>query len=274
MKKIRRIFALLLVATLASCGSSDSGEGSQTDPEASAPSAPPSIPEVALTIDDSGVVFEAEVTAQPTKLVVSNTGKDPHQVYLAGLNEGVGESDVQSAVKKGPGALFPLITIAGSFPGEGKNFARVSPGASDELTIDFPEGTYMVIDPESKGTPFGIFDIVAHDGEEAAEPEADYTIEAGDFYFKVEEATAGPAVVKIVNAGEQAHEVSLAIPAKGGGEPEEGAFAFTPPPGGAMWTEFDLEAGTYEAKCYFEDPETKKPHFELGMVAEFEVAPQ
>ncbi|MEA2461721.1 MAG: hypothetical protein QOH90_1898, partial [Actinomycetota bacterium] len=163
-----------------------------------------------------------------------------------------------------------MITLAGSFPGEGKNFGRVSDGETRELTIDFPEGTYIVIDPEVKGPPpFAVFEITPATGDAVAEPDADYEIEAGDFYFKSEGAQAGSATVKITNAGEQDHEVSVAT---GTGENgEEVAFSFAPPPGGSLWTTFELDAGTYQLTCFLPDRDTGKPHFKLGMKSTLEV---
>lgn len=51
----------------------------------------------------------------------------------------------------------------------------------------FPEGDYLVIDPEvRKGLPpVAFFTVSPARGPAVAEPEADYSIEAGDFYFEV-----------------------------------------------------------------------------------------
>ena len=233
--------------------------------------APVPAPAVEIAVSDTTVTIDGEVSAQPTKLVATNEGKEPHQVYLAALNKGVTEQDVEDALKKSPDALFPLLTIAGSFPGEGSDFAQISSGGEDELIVDFPEGTYMVIDPESKQMPFGLFEVGAVEGTPSPEPEADYVVEAGDFYFKVGDAIAGPALVKITNEGEQSHEVSVAD-TKEKGESSEVAFSFAPPPGGALWTRFDIEAGTYGVKCFFPDEKSGKPHFKLGMETTFSIS--
>ncbi|HYN37168.1 MAG TPA: hypothetical protein VEV82_09370, partial [Actinomycetota bacterium] len=56
-----------------------------------------------------------------------------------------------------------------------------------------------------------------------------------------------------------------------GGEGEEAGFTFAPPPGGTLWTTFDLDPGTYKAQCFFPDPDSGKPHVKLGMIQEFTV---
>ena len=226
---------------------------------------------VHVTITDDSMTLDGEVTAQPTRLMAVNEGKDPHQVYLARLNDGVTEDEVGEAVTKNPDALFEMITIAGSFPGEGTNFGRVSPGENGLITIDFPEGTYLVIDPEVKGPPpFTTFEIGPPTGDEAAEPEADYEVEVGDFFFEFGDAESGPATVKITNTGEQGHEISVGqnIQSEDG---KEAVFTFTPPPGGSMWTTFNLEPGSYQVACFLPDPSTGKPHFKLGMKDKLEV---
>lgn len=263
MKGVRTLAAILMAGVLlGGCG----GDSEEVDPAAGPH---PMSSMVHMTITEDGISFDGTVSAEPTTLMAVNDDTDPHQVYLAKLNEGVTEEDVAAALEKGPNALFKIITIAGSFPGEGTNFGRVSPGESGQLTIDFPEGDYMVIDPEVKGPPpFAVFEIGPPSGESVHEPEADYEVEVGDFYFKFADPQPGPSTVKITNVGEQGHEVSVGTEGPDG---EEAAFTFAPPPGGSLWTTFELEAGAYQAACFIPDPKTGKPHIKLGMKAAFEV---
>jgi plastocyanin len=259
-----KVLAAILLAglLLVGCG----GDSEDTDPAAE-PHAMTGM--VHVTIAADGISFDGPVAAEPTTLMALNEDDVPHQVYLAKLNEGIGEKEVAAALKKGPDALFPIITIAGSFPGEDTNFGQVAAGESGQLTIDFPEGDYMVIDPETKGPPpFAIFEIGPAPDDEAAEPDADYEVEVGDFYFEFADPQPGKSTVKITNVGEQGHEVSVGTKGPDG---EEAAFTFAPPPGGSLWTTFELESGEYQAACFIPDPETGKPHLKLGMKATFEV---
>ena len=266
----RVLLALSIVLTLAACGGADGDDGEDTS-SASSPSAP-EISTVEITLTDDSIELSQDVEAEPTQLVARNEGEQPHQVYLARLNDGVTEAEIGETLEAGDqDALFQMIVIAGSFPGEGKNFGRVSPGRTGELTIDFPEGSYMVIDPEVEGPPpYAVFDVVPATGAEALAPEADYEAEVGDFYFEFGEVTAGPATVEIANVGEQGHEISIGTDIESE-EGEEGAFTFAPPPGGSLWTTFELEPGSYDVVCFLPDPKTGKTHNELGMKTQLEV---
>ena len=267
---LRVLIALSIALPLAACGGGDSDDGA--DPSSASSPAAPEISTVEITLTDDSIELTGEVKAEPTQLVARNEGEQPHQVYLARLNEGVTEAEIGETLDAGDqDALFQMIVIAGSFPGEGKNFGRVSPGRTGELTIDFPEGSYMVIDPEVEGPPpYTVFEVAPTTGPEAAQPDADYEAEVGEFYFEFGEVTAGPATVKISNVGEQGHEISIGTDIESE-EGEEGAFTFAPPPGGSLWTTFELEPGTYDVVCFLPDTDTGKPHNKLGMKTQLEV---
>ncbi len=255
------LLAVALLGTV-SCGGDEDGDGGGGG-GADQPSAPP---QVAMTITDSAFEVSGEIESEPTAITVQNESEDSHFAFFAKLNEGVTAEDAQKTLEeKGPGALFPQITVAGGVTGE------IKAGQSGEITMLFPEGSYLAIDPESKGPPpTGFFEVTASTGPEIAEPEADYTVEAGDFYFKIQEAVAGEATVELVNAGGQQHELSISrSPAKS--EKDEVVFTLMPAPGGKAWTTFELESGDYIAQCFFPDPKTNKPHVKLGMREEFSV---
>lgn len=253
------IAAAALVA-LAACGGGDGGRASDEgdEPQAAAPE------RVEMTITDTAYEAAGTIEAEPVTLVITNETDAPHLTFFARLNEGVTPDDARAAMKKGPDALFPLITIAG-----GAGMAK--PGAAVEVTVDFPEGDYLAIDPEAKGPPpVGFFEVTAASGPEVAAPEADWTIETGDFFFDVQSPAAGPSLVEIANVGEQGHEVIIGrAPAKS--EEDEVGFHMAPPPGGRMWVDLDLEPGKYTLLCYFPDPKTGKPHVKLGMKRTFSV---
>ena len=265
MERLRVLVAPLLAVALlgtVSCGGDEDGDGGGGG-GTEQPTAPP---QVAMTITDSAFEISGEIESEPTQITVENETADPHFAFFARLNEGVTSEDAQKTLEqKGPGALFPQITVAGGVT------QRIKPGQSGEITMLFPEGSYLAIDPETKGPPpAGFFDVAAASGPEIAEPEADYTVEAGDFYFKIEEPVAGEAAVELVNVGEQGHELSISrSPAKS--EKDEVVFTLMPAPGGKAWTTLDLESDDYLAQCFFPDPKTDKPHVKLGMREEFSV---
>jgi hypothetical protein len=251
--------------TLAACGGGggggdDAGDAgaAQETPETAAPE------EVTLTLDDSGYQAGGTLEAEPVTITVTNETDAPHMTFFARLNDGVTQAQIEKSMKKGPDAIFPLITVAGGAP-------ETEPGGTSSVTVDLPEGTYLVIDPEADGPPpVGFFEVTAATGPEVEAPEADWSIEAGDFYFETTDPVSGPSLVEISNEGEQGHEVILAkAPAKS--RKDEVGFYLAPPPGGRMWVEIDLEPGDYKLLCFFPDPKTEKPHVKLGMERDFSV---
>lgn len=253
---LRMVVVLALATTLAvSCAESETAAPTSRQPE------PPE--DIGITVTDESYKMPGELESEPVSLTLRNEGQEIHRAYFARLNQGVTEKDVRSALSKSPDALFSMITLAGSMP-------EVEPGASSEISMLFPEGDYLVIDPEVEGAPpLSFFAVSAASGPEVAEPVTDYSIEAGDFYFEVTDATSGEATVEITNVGEQSHEVGIGKGAKGKGA--EVTTVFAPAPGGKMWTTLTLERGDYTLLCFLPDPKTGKPHVKLGMKQSFSV---
>jgi hypothetical protein len=201
--------------------------------------------------------------SEPLSLTLQNDGKQVHRAFFASLNPGVAKEDVRSALSKGPDELFPLVTLAGNMP-------EVKAGAASEIGMLFPEGHYIIIDPEVKGPPpFHFFEVSAATGPEVEEPAADYSVETGDFYFEISDPSSGKATVEITNVGKQGHEVGIGRGAAGEGE--EVTTIFAPAPGGKIWASVTLEPGDYTLACFLPDPKTGKPHIKLGMRKNFTV---
>ena len=259
-RKALRIALVVAAIALASCGGGDADDSNGDDPAGSAPVAPE---QVQITVSDTAFEMPEELEAEPVSLTVQNEGKDPHITFFARLNEGSTQEDIDKAIAKNVDALFPHITLAG-------NMEKIEPNASTEVTMDFPEGDYLVIDPEVSGDPlYGFFSVVGATGPDVETPTADYSIETGEFYFKISEPVAGEATIAISNVGEQSHEVGIG---KGpGGEDGEVTTIFAPAPGGTMWTTLDLKPGDYTLVCFLPDPRTEKTHIKLGMEQEFSV---
>ena len=239
------------------CGGGD--EAGSSSSVGTAAAEPPQ--QLTITVTDDSFDIPASLEAEPIDITLQNDGKAKHHAYFAELNEGVTEEDVRDAFPKGDDVLFQLIKLAG-------DITPVQPGDSADITMQFPEGNFFIVDPEVKegAPPISFFEVTAASGPEVEEPAADYTIETGEFYFKIDDATAGEATIEIINAGEQNHEVGIAD-SKG----KEVTTIFAPAPGGKTWTTLDLEPGDYQLVCYLQDPETKKPHIKLGMKQDFSV---
>jgi hypothetical protein len=255
--RLRMVAVLALAALLApSCGSSDNDAPSDnSQPE------PPR--EVRITVTDESFEMPDGLESEPLSLTLQNEGKQTHRAFFARLNQGVTEEEVSSALSKGPEALFPLITLAGNMP-------EIEPGATSDVGMHFPEGDYIVIDPEVKGPPpLRFFEVSAAGGPEVEEPAADYSVETGEFYFEISDPSSGEATVEITNVGEQSHEVGIGRGANGEGE--EVTTIFAPAPGGKMWASVTLKPGDYTLVCFLPDPKTGKPHVKLGMKKSFTV---
>ena len=247
---------VLVLAALTSCATSE-GEA----PKKEAKPKPPQ--EIRIAVTDESYKMPREFESEPVALTLQNKGEEVHRAYFARLNQGVTDREVRSALSESPDALFSLVTVAGSMP-------EIEPGASSEVGMLFPEGDYLVLDPEVEGPPpLNFFAVSAASGPEVAEPVADYSIEAGDFYFKLSDATSGKATVEITNVGRQGHEVGIGKGANGQGAEETTVFA--PAPGGKMWTTLTLEPGDYTLICFLPDPKTGKSHVKLGMKQNFTV---
>ena len=247
---------VLVLAALTSCATSE-GE----KPKSEAKPQPPQ--EIRIAVTDESYKMPREFESEPVALTLQNKGEEVHRAYFARLNQGVTEREVRSALSESPDALFSLVTVAGSMP-------EIEPGASSEIGMLFPEGNYLVIDPEVEGPPpLSFFAVSPASGQEVKEPSADYSIEAGDFYFKVSDSSPGEATVEIANVGKQSHEVGIGRGVKGQGG--EVTTVFAPAPGGTMWTTVTLEPGDYTLLCFLPDPKTGKPHVKLGMKQSFSV---
>jgi hypothetical protein len=247
--------ALGALIPLASCQPTTPGPGAQPETE------PPA--EITMVVTDQAFEVPSGIEAEPVSITLENEAEAPHFAFFARLNEGVTPQQVQEAFGKGEEAIFRLITVAGSLP-------TAEPGGTSEAVIQFPEGSYLVVDPEATGPPpVGFFEVSAASGGEVAVPAADLTIETGEFFFKIDGQPSGAATVQIVNVGKQGHEVVMFEQ----GADEEGFFSMAPAPGGSLWTTMELQPGTtYQVRCFLPDPKTGKPHEKLGMKTTLEVA--
>lgn len=250
----RFLLGVLFCIGLISCGGDGGGTGAQPQVE------PQDVQELSVVVNDSSTVVSVEtLQAGPVTVTVKNETKDPYHLSFARLNEGVTVEEVEKKIQSEK--VLELITVAGSTTQAAK------PGGEAQVTVEFPEGNYIALDPEAQ-IPFGSFEVVAAEGE-FRRPPADHEIELGDFYFKFpEEVAAGPVSLNMTNAGEQSHEVSLT---RVGDKEEEGEFVLAPAPGGSIWANFDLEPGSYRVICFFPDPASGKPHVRLGMKTTFVV---
>jgi plastocyanin len=241
------IAAVALSSLLAAC-SSDGNEPSKTPAQK-----PPQT--IQLEVSKKGFSAPKEIPQEPVQIVLSNSTKQPQQAFFARINTGVKPKKVLDALQKNPNAAFALVTTAGSVP-------VAKPGETSSVVVEFPQGRFLILNPESK-TPLepARFAVHAGSGGAVSPPASDYSMEVGEYYFKIETPLKpGTLTIDVTNAGKQGHEIILQ-PKKGKG----GGFSFAPAPGGEEWVTFDLKPGTYTLVCHFKDPKTGKEHSKLGM---------
>jgi len=267
---VRAAAGLAAAVLMAGCATDGGSSVTEEPAESLGPTTRPPVA-FGLTFDGEAFGFVESVEAEPITVTFRNDGNLPAQAFFAQLHEGVTAEDVAEAFEtEGEEAGFALITPAGSTP-------ETKPGGSSEVTVEFPEGDYMVLgEGLERPAPFA---VTAASGEPVDEPAVDVEVEIAEYYFQFSgDVPAGEATVLLTNAGEQGHEFTGAMgtPEEVLSSPEEDLqgtfFSIAPAPGGRLWLTTDFEAGPYVVACFFPDAETGKAHFKLGMKAEFTVA--
>jgi len=257
-------------------------------------SIPPEIP--AITIKANDYAFEAsdEISAGPVSIILENDGAEPHHVQLARVKDGVTMNDVQDALRQGPeSALFDLLEWAGGA-------SVVMPRGRQQVLLDLREGQYVLLcfvaSPD--GVPHfakgmvKFVNVVSRGGPQRANLQnlkSSNSVKLRDFSFQIPETIqAGPQVWTVTNEGVQPHEITLIQLAPG--KTVQDAMNFMqsespqgPPPfefaGGMQalataktgWVMLNLTPGMYVALCFVPDPQSGKPHVELGMIQAFTV---
>jgi hypothetical protein len=248
------------------------------------------IPEITIQGDEYSFSGPDQIQAGLVAITLENVGQEEHHAQLARLHDGVTMQDLIGALQESPEAAFGMVEFAG-----GPTVA--GPGESQAALVDLRPGNYVVLcfvtapdgQPHLAKGMLAPLEVVARDGEPAAEPEAAITAVMGDFYFELPaEIQAGEQTWKTINEGEQPHEIIVFRLAEGRTAQDVVAFLEDPqgpppieryPVGGMQalstgmsgWFTMDLTPGEYVAVCFIPDPHSGRPHIDLGMVATFAV---
>jgi plastocyanin len=274
---------------------SQAPSSASTAPESSAPAASASVEPSAsaaaaqdLAITGTDFAFEAPATipAGPTKITLTNAGKEEHQAQVAGLVEGKTFEDLTTALQgTDESAALSLLALSGGPTG-------VVPGATGSTAVNLEPGQYVFLCfvPSADGVPHFAKGMIAPI--EVTEPASTAELPAGDAelalqdfaFVGLDSLSAGPHTVSVTNNGPQAHEATIVKLAEGieasalipmftSTEPPTGPPPFTSVGGvagiasGATVTmDVDLEPGKYAYLCFVPDPATGQPHAALGMV--------
>jgi hypothetical protein len=291
--KIKYLFLFaLLVMVLTSCGSAAPtvAPANPTDVPATRPvEVAGSIPEVKIEAADYSFTMPETISAGWVRIILTNSGTEPHHIQFMRLNDGVTANQFKDALNQDIGPALAMVKEVGGV-------APIHPGGSASAVLNLPVGDYVVlcfISSPSDQTPHhakGMFRSlkVAASASVAAEPSADLTVHLKDFQFDMPDSLpAGVLTVAVINDGPESHEFNIHRLEDGKTAKDVLEFlngAGGPPPftpvGGLNglgtglkgYAELNLEPGTYIAICMIPSPKAEgHPHFTLGMIKQFTV---
>jgi hypothetical protein len=228
------------------------------------------------------------ITAGWTTFHLVNDGPSLHHVQLVRLDSGKTVADFQAAMQtQGPPPRWAVEVGGPNAPNPG--------GGTVDATLNLTPGTYMVlcfvdipdhVPHVMKGMARPLT-VTANTATTGAEPTADVTVDLSDYAFtSAAPIAAGKHTLKIVNKGNQPHEIELVRLAPGKTMKDLLAWADKPngpPPADALGgisaigvgtTQYfvaDFTPGNYGFICLVPDMKDGKPHFAHGMMKEFAV---
>lgn len=251
------------------------------------------LPEVVVTIDDTGFTLPDHATAGRTLMTVRNTGSMEVHFFAARIPDAVSDAQIAAEMASESEEDPPWFDMT-TLPFLGTPDWPAAGGEAQGV-VDLLAGRWIFIDPlAGRNVAILVVEAGTATPETAAEPPADVAITMQEMAFSGLDAPlkAGPQVWRITNAGALEHELAIvSVPAgttseaiidtigqmlQGAAPPE--SFA---PVGGqgiaskgvTSWQAWDLAAGSYAAVCMSPMPgEGFEPHAMEGMVQVFTVA--
>jgi hypothetical protein len=270
------------------------------------------LPSLDISLSMSGYEGVPESTPAGRYLVTLSIGDDVEEGAVAFVQPpaGMTAADFLAAVGVGQGGGTPEASPAAEESEEDvplpsfvykATFAGGVYGAAGttaSAVIDLGEGEWFAWgdDPEAPVAPV-IFNATESAPGAPAEPAADLKFTLYEFGIMVEGTmTAGDHIVQVENVGAQPHFLQLEMVPAGTTNDDltaliESFMSGTPVPGGitesdftpvtytptqsigiSTWRVMSLEAGTYDAVCFFPNAGTGTPHAFMGMHTVFEVS--
>lgn len=245
--------------------------------------AAPEIPLVRITSHDFGYDMPARLPAGIVHLRLINHGPDIHEAMVVHFNDAGSAAGYVDSVRRD--VDFPAL--AEDMGGAGLAAA----GDSTDIYLDLEPGRYALVcwkgDHLSRGMARD-FVVEEENSGSAVPPAADLTIVMTEYGYQISgPVTAGPHLIKVENRGTQPHEADIVRLESGktmedyldwldSGEPGKPPVA---PVGGVgdfiggrtVWMAVNLPPGRYFLVCQVPDASRDKPHYDLGMLHEFEV---
>lgn len=235
-----------------------------------------------VTLSDSGAIngLPGTLPPGPTQITFVNSGMQPQGALIFQPKPGV-TLDQLEALGESQEDFVKFLSLITAYAGADD----LSPGMSENVTVNLDPGSYIMADMDTQGPPNPSFFQVSGNPTGANDPQAGYIANEFDdgstFRFDLPSTIApGPNTLKVTNTGTQQHEFELvyignhtladvqaaiqqpappdwAIPA-GGLQAQE--------PGMTSWVTVDFQSGNYAVLCFMPDPKTGQPHAALGMV--------
>ena len=249
------------------------------------------LPEVVVTVDDTGFTLPDSATAGRTLMTVRNSGTMDVHFFATRIPDAVTDAEIASEMQSDSEEDPPWFDMT-TLPFLG-NPDWPAPGGEAQGVVELLAGRWIFIDPIG-GRNVAILNVAAGTPTPAAEPVADVAITMQEMSFSGLDTpvAAGPRVWKITNTGALEHEIAI-VPVPAGttskdvigqiGDMLTGAAppeTFAPVGGQGIaskgvtsWQAWDLPAGTYAAVCMSPMPGADfTPHALEGMVQIFSVA--
>ena len=249
------------------------------------------LPEIQIDAADYAYqVSSASISAGWTRIILTNSGAEPHHVQFLRLKDGVTPEKFEAALKEGEGPALGMTTQVGGV-------GAVHPGGKASAVINLPGGEYIIlcfVPSPSDSAAHHTKGMIQHlsvqttGGDAAPEPTANLTVRLADFAFDMPETlSSGALTIQVINDGPEAHEFNILRLEEGKSVEDVMNFlggAGGPPPftpvggmngldvGATGYAELNLEPGKYIAICNIPSPKAEgHPHFTLGMIREFTV---
>lgn len=251
------------------------------------------LPSIQVTAKDSAYDMPDQIPAGWVSFTMQNEASSQRNAQLFRLNDGVTFDQAAAAFSTGQ-APQNLVTFAGGL-------GTVPPGGTQTVVEQLTPGQYVMVSLIHDWflvfhVPPGlvkVFRVVAPPGPQAADAlpatQEDGVVHMLDFRYTLPEITPGEHTYRLVNEGQQPHEILIRRINPGntladvqayirdpGGQPppydEQGSGgALVDEPGSTEWMSLDLPVGDYVGICFVTEPSTGKSHAELGMLTEFNV---
>jgi hypothetical protein len=250
------------------------------------------LPSIEITALDAGYQAPEEMPAGWVQATLVNRSSAQRNVQFFRINPGISLDELAGALTSGEYPVPRLVQFGGGL-------GTVPPGGKQQTVMQLTEGQYVMASlihdwylvPRVPPGVYKQFRVVpAPPVPASALPERDDgELAMLDYSYTLPNMTSGEHTYKLVNKGEDPHEILIRQINPGKSLADVTSYVIDPgglpPPydefgsGGALvfgggttaWMTLDLTPGDYVGICFVVEPKSQKTHTQLGMVIQFEV---